>query len=213
MVKGRVCKTFIQRFESARRLQCHFIEENKLRGLIVPGWHGSGPAHWQTLWARQYQFERLEQRDWENPDAAAWTEALDAAIRAHPGKVVLIAHSLGCWTAIHWSALHADSQQKIQSALLVAPPDIAASGALPKSAMGFARHRKNRLPFPSILVGSENDPFMAPTRAELLARAVGSSFINAGSVGHINVDSGHGPWPEGEWLLQKLINNVEPSNF
>jgi len=42
--------------------------------------------------------------------------------------------------------------------------------------------------------------------AEDLARALGSRFVNAGHVGHINVDSGHGPWPQGEALLKELIH-------
>jgi predicted alpha/beta hydrolase family esterase len=183
----------------------HLREETILRGLIVPGLNGSSPAHWQTLWEHQYQCDRVEQQDWGNPDAAVWTETLDAAIRAREDKAVIIAHSLGCWTVIHWAALCADSKDRVQSALLVAPPDIALSAALPKTALDFNRHQKSRLPFPSILVGSENDPHMTLDRAQALARAIGSRFVNAGFVGHINIDSGHGPWPQGEILLNKLI--------
>jgi predicted alpha/beta hydrolase family esterase len=150
----------------------------------------------------------VEQQDWGNPDAAMWTEALDTAIRARGDKAVIIAHSLGCWTVIHWAALCADSKDRIQLALLVAPPDIELSTALPKSALDFNRHQRRRLPFPSILVGSENDPHMTLNRARVLAHNTGSSFVNAGFVGHINIDSGHGPWPQGETLLQKLINNL-----
>jgi uncharacterized protein len=180
-----------------------------LRGLIVPGLNGSGPAHWQTLWERQYQFERVEQRHWENPDVVAWTEALDAAICTRPDKVVLVAHSLGCWTVIHWAALHADRKNKVQSALLVAPPDVALSDILPKSVMDFAPHQKNKLPFPSILVGSENDPYMTLERVRELASTTGSYFVNAGFVGHINIDSGHGPWLQGESLLQNMTYGLE----
>jgi uncharacterized protein len=184
-------------------------EEDILRGLIVPGLNGSGPAHWQTLWEHQYKFDRVEQLDWGNPDAAIWTEMLDSAIRAHPDKVVIIAHSMGCWTVIHWAALHADSNDRVQSALLVAPPDIASTPALRASAMAFTKHRKNKLPFPSILVGSEDDPYMTLGEAHTLARSTGSSFINAGLVGHINIASGHGPWPQGEALLQTLIDDLD----
>jgi uncharacterized protein len=178
--------------------------ESSVRGLIVPGLNGSGPAHWQTLWEHRYGLERVEQRDWTNPDAVDWTEALDAAIRAHSDRVILVGHSMGCWTVIHWTALHADSIDRVQSALLVAPPDIASADSLPKSTMDFIRHQKNKLPFPSILVGSENDPYMPLDKAQVLACSIGSCFINAGAAGHINIDSGHGPWPQGEVLLQKL---------
>jgi hypothetical protein len=186
----------------------HMGEENILRGLIVPGLNGSGPAHWQTLWEHQYKFERVEQLDWGNPDAVIWTESLDAAIRAHQDKVVFVAHSLGCWTVIHWAALHADSKNRVLSALLVAPPDIASAPELRTSAINFTNHKK-KLPFPSILVGSENDPYMTLNKAQALARSTGSSFINAGFVGHININSGHGPWPQGEALLQRLISSLD----
>lgn len=174
----------------------------------MPGLNGSGLAHWQTLWERQYKFERLEQQDWGNPDAVVWTKTLDKAIHSHPDKVVIIAHSLGCWALIHWAALFEDGKDRVQSALLVAPPDIASSAALPKSALDFTRHQTIKLPFPSILVGSENDLYMKLNRAQALARDTGSRFINAGFVGHININSGHGPWPAGEALLQKSINNL-----
>lgn len=179
-----------------------------MRGLIVPGLNGSGPAHWQTLWERQYGFQRVEQRDWRNPDAAAWVETLDEAIRENLDKVIIIAHSLGCWAMIHWAALHADGKDRVQSALLVAPPDIASSASLPKSALDFTCHQKGKMPFPSIIVGSENDPHMTLDGAQELAHVTGSSFINAGFAGHINIDSGYGPWPQGEKLLQKLNSSL-----
>jgi predicted alpha/beta hydrolase family esterase len=178
-----------------------------VRGLIVPGLNNSGPAHWQTLWERQYGFQRVEQRDWENPDAAAWVQTLDAAIREHSDRVIIIAHSLGCWTGISWAALSADSKDLVQAALLVAPPSITSFSALPESAIDFAFHPTEKFPFPSILVGSENDPYMTLEGAQALAHATGSTFVNAGFAGHINVDSGYGPWLQGELLLRQLINN------
>ena len=174
----------------------------------MPGLHGSGPTHWQTLWEHQYRLERVEQGDWNNPDVVAWSETLDSAIRAQPGKVVIIAHSLGCWTVIHWAVLHLDSSDRVQSALLVAPPELVSGAALPKSALDFSGSRRKKLPFPSILVGSENDPYMSLSGAQALAGSMGSRFINAGCVGHINIGSGHGHWPEGEKLMQYLIRDT-----
>lgn len=177
-----------------------------MRGLIVPGLNGSGSDHWQTLWEKRYGFERVEQRDWGNPDAAAWVKKLDAAILEHSDKVVIVAHSLGCFTVIRWAELYEDRKDRVQSVLLVAPPDIASSDAISESTRGFALHNPEKLPFPSILVGSENDPYMTPQTVQDLAKALGSRFVNAGHVGHINVDSGHGSWPQGEALLQELIH-------
>jgi predicted alpha/beta hydrolase family esterase len=174
--------------------------------LIVPGLNNSGSAHWQTLWERQYGFQRVEQQDWRNPEAEAWMETLDLAIHEQHEKVVVIAHSLGCWTLIHWAALYKGDQSLVQAALLVAPPSLTSLSALPESARTFVLNPKDILPFPSIIVGSENDPYMPLAEAEALAHATESTFVNAGFAGHINVNSGYGPWPQGELLLHKLIN-------
>jgi len=175
-----------------------------MRTLIVPGLNGSGPKHWQTLWEERYGFERIQQRDWENPDAAEWVQNLNAAIMKHSGKVILVAHSLGSLTVIKWTELYAEHTKRVQSALLVTPPDIS-STELNDSVRGFALLTPRNLPFPSILVGSENDPYMALNTAKNLALALGSSFVNAGRAGHININSGNGPWPLGEVLLLELL--------
>jgi hypothetical protein len=43
---------------------------------------------------------------------------------------------------------------------------------------------------------------MTLAAARLLAAQWKSNFVNAGAAGHINVDSGHGPWPAGRVLFQ-----------
>ncbi|GAB6270059.1 MAG: hypothetical protein STSR0002_28020 [Smithella sp.] len=74
---------------------------------------------------------------------------------------------------------------------------------IPDTMRRFAAHEV--IPFPSILVGSENDHYMTLDSARELAGYWNSRFFNAGAVGHINLDSGHGPWPQGETLLTDLI--------
>ncbi len=65
-----------------------------------------------------------------------------------------------------------------------------------------------RLPFPSILVGSTNDPWMRLEDARYWAKVWGSEFVNAGALGHINADSGLGCWRNGLTLLQQLAQAV-----
>ena len=69
---------------------------------------------------------------------------------------------------------------------------------------GFAPIPRERLPFPSIVVASRNDPFSEFARAEALAAAWGSRFVDVGEQGHINADAGFGPWALGERLLAAL---------
>ena len=70
--------------------------------VIVPGWKGSGPGHWQSLWAQQLEDAvRVEQDDWATPNRRDWVQRLADTILAQPGPVVIAAHSLGCITTVH----------------------------------------------------------------------------------------------------------------
>jgi len=53
------------------------------------------------------------------------------------------------------------------------------------------------LPFPSLVIASRDDPFASFAESEALAGTLGAELIGAGFSGHINSESGHGPWPEG----------------
>ena len=174
-----------------------------MRTLIVPGLNGSGPGHWQTLWAEKYCFERVEQRNWEKPDIDEWVSALNAVVTVCQERTILVAHSLGCLTVAHWAQVYPKNAGQIWRALLVAPPNVERSVYVPEELRRFAAHEP--LPFHSVLVGSENDHYMTLKSARRLAGQWNSRFVNAGAVGHINLDSGHGHWPEGEALLRNLI--------
>ena len=170
--------------------------------LVLPGYGNSGPAHWQSLWqARHPEYRRVEQRDWENPLRADWVGALDASVRAAGGPVVLAAHSLGCLAVAHWAGAHGGP---VQGALLVAPADVEAI-ELPPSLTSFRPIPSAPLPFPSIVVSSDDDLFADLDRARQWASAWGSRFVPLSGAGHINADAGFGPWPEGEALLAELM--------
>jgi membrane dipeptidase len=51
-----------------------------------------------------------------------------------------------------------------------------------------------------------DDPYLPIELAPRLARAWGSEFVDLGRQGHVNVASGHGDWPEGERLLEHVLN-------
>ncbi|MRR18260.1 MAG: alpha/beta hydrolase [Deltaproteobacteria bacterium] len=157
------------------------------RGLIIPGLNGSGPGHWQTLWQEKFCFTRVEQHNWETPDLEKWVENLNRYITAESESVLLVAHSLGSLTVAYWAKAYPQSKNCIHHALLVAPPDVERSPYIPEDLRRFASH--DPLPFPTTLIGSENDPYMAKKMAQMLARDWGSCFINAGPAGHINLNS------------------------
>jgi hypothetical protein len=87
--------------------------------------------------------------------------------------------------------------------LLVAPGDTEAPELNPRLP-GWWPIVRQALPFKSILVGSQNDPYCAADRAEALARDWGAQWVDLGAAGHINADSSLGDWPRGHALLQTL---------
>lgn len=175
--------------------------------LIVPGWSGSGPDHWQSRWERSLKTaRRVDQDDWYFPQRRQWTERIACAVAEARRPVVLVAHSLGVVTIAHAAPILEPG--KVVGAYLVAPADVENASAWPvtnghsfeQQSGDFNPLPTEPLPFPSALVASQTDPYCSFERAKKMAAMWGSKLIEAGDVGHVNVASGHGPWPEG--LLQ-----------
>ena len=172
---------------------------------MIPGLGDSGPTHWQSLWeARHPEYRRVQQDEWQHPRCSDWAKNLETAIAAADSPVVLVAHSMGCAAVIHWAAGAGSGNKRVAAALLVSPPDVEAE-TIPVGPTGFAPYPLDRLPFKSVAVVSTNDPFVTLERANRFAASWGSELVILESAGHINTDSGYGPWPEGERLLERLV--------
>lgn len=172
--------------------------------LILPGWQNSGPGHWQSRWEALHGFRRVDQHDWMTPRRGDWIARLEDVILGSDGPVVLVAHSLGCILTAAWAQV-SRSTTRVQGALLVAPGDPERDelrGVLPS----WAPIVRDRLPFPSLLLGSHDDPYCSLAKAKSLADAWGSRFIDCGPCGHINAESGLGDWPDGLALLRELTD-------
>jgi predicted alpha/beta hydrolase family esterase len=171
--------------------------------LTVPGYTGSGPGHWQTLWERERPgYVRVEQDDWNRPDRRAWTERLGSYIRRQSAPVVLLAHSCGATTAALWASENGPGQ--VAGVFLVAPADADATDALkPVQALGPMPAR--RLQVPSVIVASDNDSHLSLERARELGALWGSRVEVMQGAGHINTASGHGKWPEGKQLFDDFL--------
>ena len=169
--------------------------------LLLPGWQNSGPDHWQSRWERLHGYQRVEQHDWMRPLRGDWSARLEETVADADGPVLLVAHSLGCVLTAWWAS-HTRHAAKVRGALLVAPgdverPDIAAM------IHGWAPIARQPLPFPALLVGSQNDPYCSYERVQGLGEAWGARFVDYGERGHINAESGLGDWEEGHgWLTQ-----------
>lgn len=169
--------------------------------LILPGYQGSGEAHWQTHWERANpDFFRVEQRDWENPVADEWVEKIESTLQQCEQAVILVAHSLGCLALALWAS---KPHTKIRSALIVAPPN-PEEAIFPKSAKGFDTIPMTPFDFPSILIASTNDPYASFPFSQRLAKAWGSKLYDFGKKGHINSESNLGMWEDGYTYLTSL---------
>jgi hypothetical protein len=163
--------------------------------LIVPGLRSSGPTHWQTWLERRVAGSvRVTQRDWNDPHLPEWSARVRREIARATGPTFIAAHSFGALAAVQAAS---DYAERISGLLLVAPADPEHFGVAEFLPM-------KRMNFPVIVVASTDDRWMSFESAERWARLWGAELVNLGAVGHINSESGFGPWPEGLALLERL---------
>jgi len=166
--------------------------------LILPGLGNSEPTHWQSIWEPQLGAKRVIQNEWEKPVKDDWIARIDEYVmRENPPDVILIAHSLACCTVAFWAAKY---QRQIKGAFLVGPSDVEAP-SYPSGTTGFNPMPTSTIQFPTLVVASSNDFYVKIERARIFAKNWGSDIVEVGDAGHINVASGHGPWPDGIKIL------------
>lgn len=169
--------------------------------LIIPGRGGSGETHWQSWLERALPGAgRVIQDDWENPDLARWAERVDAAAHGFSEPPLAIAHSFGCLALVHAADRFGTP---LAGSFLVAPADPQRFGIGDETILVSLGH-------PSELLASTNDPWLDCERTRGLADAWGSRLHVLGAVGHINVESGFGPWPDMlRWAKAGCIGHEE----
>lgn len=172
------------------------------RILLLPGWQNSGPGHWQTIWESIHGDRRVEQHEWMRPLRGDWSARLEEEVLAAPGPVAFAAHSLGCILVAAWAA-HSRNTHKVAGALLVAPGDVERED-LRQLIPGWAPIVRQPLPFSSVLIAANDDPYCEGSRSRQLAKDWGARFVDAGKGGHLNAESGLGDWPEGRQLLNDI---------
>ncbi len=191
------------------------MPSSNLTYLIVPGLRDHVEAHWQTLLAKELSnsvtVPPLEQ---DKLSCKARLDAIDRALERVDGPVVIVAHSAGCMMVAHWAQR---STRPILGALLAAPADVETQmpvGYPDKDVLasnGWTPIPRARLPFPTLLAASNNDPLCALERAQGFASDWGSTMVELGAQGHLNPASGHGPWPMAHELLKVLMTKIETS--
>jgi predicted alpha/beta hydrolase family esterase len=176
--------------------------------VIVPGLRDHVPEHWQTILANKTPDVRvIPPLTNDRISCGAQVAALEGVLSDISGPVVLVAHSAGVMTTVHWAQRH---RRPVKGALLAAPPDF--ETPMPEgyptlealSENGWMPVPRTPLPFPSIVAASTNDPLADFDRVADLARTWGSRLENIGPVGHLNPAAGYGEWPQAEEFIREL---------
>jgi predicted alpha/beta hydrolase family esterase len=183
-----------------------------LRALILHGWQGSGPEHWQTWLAGRLRdagahVQYPDLPDCDVPCPERWGAALHTQLRrlaADEGERVVICHSLGCVLWLREAARIAP-RYRVDRVVLVAPP---CPGAKVSELAQFYPTGADRAAIEAAaghtrLVCSDNDAY-CPGRgaAEHWGRPLELPVDLLPGAGHLNVEAGYGPWPAMEaWAL------------
>ena len=175
--------------------------------LVQPGLNGAGAAHWMTSWEQSFpDFRRVPQASWDKPDYAVWGPCLSEAVRKAARPVVLIGHSAGTSLVMRWSHDQPELARTVAGAFLVAPSD--RDNFKSAAVVGFGGMILKPLPFRSMVVASRNDDRVSFDRARAFAQAWGSTFVDAGNLGHIGEAMKLGLWPFGLVQFGRFIASL-----
>jgi predicted alpha/beta hydrolase family esterase len=170
--------------------------------VILHGWEGSGPGHWQVWLAEQLIEAGREVRfptlaDPDVPVLGDWLAALHATLDGLPAdNFDVVAHSLGAVLWLHHAADTGSSPRPARVALVSPPspqcdiPEIANFFPPPLDIDAVRRAADG-----TVLVAGDNDPYTP----EGISAAYGLPLKIATTIlpgaGHINVESGFGECP------------------
>jgi predicted alpha/beta hydrolase family esterase len=176
--------------------------------LMIPGPGNDDPDHWLARWQTRLSSARLvSESDWNRQGPADPAGAALAAIEASRKPVVLVAHSTGVLPAILAAQV---AGKRIAGGFFVSPPELDGNSALARKLRKLGAYPRDPLTFPSMVIASRNDPHGSYDHAGDLANAWGSLLVDAGESGHLNGQSGHGPWPEGTMVFAQFIARLAP---
>jgi len=199
----------------------HATYDNRVRFLILHGWQGSGPEHWQTWLAgrlraagHHVQYPELPACDEPCPDrwGIAFRSELGRLAARQDDERVVVAHSLGCVLWLREAANVAPSR-RVDRVALVCPP--CPGAAVPELAgfypTGADREAVALAAGHTRLVCTDDDPYCpGENAARYWAQPLGLTVDLLPGAGHINVEAGYGPWPEMEaWCLGQSAELAE----
>lgn len=180
--------------------------------LILHGLGGSGPEHWQSWLSHELVKEGKTVYyptlpDYDHPKLSDWLDELDRTFQriGTDERLTIIAHSLGCILWLHYRKQTLPGI--VNRVVLVAPPSPyykheCIQAFFPLDIKGIEKDQ----PFTDTLhIQSTNDPYCSVEESRYFSQ-MGIPQKIVLNMGHINVDSGYGPWP---WILDYCLKENE----
>ena len=176
------------------------------RSFLIPhGYAGSGPDHWQSWLADRLRNtgERVAYPalpDPYTPSLAGWRATLAAELRRAHGELTVIAHSLACILWLHHCDDPVTRDARAARVLLVAPPSRAGAPEPIRSffPVPMGRGRVAAAAAETRLVCAPDDPYCPEGAAVLYGEPLGIELDLLPGGGHVNAETGYGPWPAAE---------------
>jgi predicted alpha/beta hydrolase family esterase len=192
--------------------------------LILHGWGGNKPAHWQEhLSARLTEAGKIVRYPKMPhpiaPELTLWQAALSKELGAiaseYPGALVtVLAHSLGCINWLHYIAGASIESPIADRVLLVAPPYVVPQLPpidVPPSVSGFfpppiSPSSIRAAAASTDMVASDTDDYATFDQSSGYAQKFEIPIHLLKGAGHISPYYGYGEWP---WVLEWCLRNAD----
>jgi hypothetical protein len=170
--------------------------------VIIPGWHGNEDDHWQSWLTRRLReggrdVQEPAFTEVDEPDCRDWLAVLADTLADLPADGYdVVAHSLGAVLWLHHAEAGTDSPRPAR-VMLVAPPSpgIELAGTTGFFPPPLSVDAVRRAADGTILVGGADDPYVPQGIAVEYGRPLKMPTTVIPDGGHLNVESGFGPWP------------------
>jgi len=187
--------------------------------LILHGWGGNKPAHWQehlfnelTAAGKRVHYPKMP--DPGAPDKAAWLARLaeEFAQIDTSQPLTILAHSLGAITYLHYIA--GVTERIADRVLLVAPPyvipDVPPTDAPPGVGAFFPptldATAVARVANETHFIASDSDDYATFEQTKAYSDRVNAPIHLLPGAGHISPYWGYGPWP---WVVAWCLREAE----
>jgi predicted alpha/beta hydrolase family esterase len=198
--------------------------------LILHGWGGNKPEHWQEHLAKKLaeagaKVHYPKMPDPTAPDLPAWLNRVQEELReiksqSPDATLTVLTHSLGAITWMHLAAGNGPSGQQIADrVLLVAPPYVLPQAPPPDAPPSvtaffpppFDPQAIKATARETVLVASDTDDFATFDQSSGYAAKLGVPIHLLKGAGHISPYYGYGEWPwVFDWCLRRADLPPQP---